>query len=394
MRAFVSENLWKSAYRPVYRRQVRLAWFLAFTSGCSFSASTNVPRDGDAIDAAIDAQKIDGAPGTARRKRITVPDTKVFEDVTAFPVYFVITDSTFGQKATTAGDDIYFTKPDGTALEWERMAWDKATGHLEAWVRMDLANNTPTDFDLRYGDPGPAHAPNPLMTWSNGWQAVWHFEDPLGGNTMVADARGVVNGTAQNGPTSTTGKVGKAIDFDGNNDEVQFTNPITMNNSSTISAWVKIQAPTAGFSSIMTVGNPATGQSRFLHTNYNGLAYGFFLGAGDVQSNLDIHNNQFTLVHFTYDGGTKDSALYRDGTQVGPTVTITSTVNTAASNGHIGNAPQQWGPGGNTTNPINGIVDEVRISNVARTIGWIKTEVANQSDPGAFFTIGPDMPAQ
>ena len=34
-------------------------------------------------------------------------------------------------------------------------------------------------------------------------------------------------------------------------------------------------------------------------------------------------------------------------------------------------------------------IDEVRISNVARSAGWIATQYANQINPSAFSTVGP-----
>jgi hypothetical protein len=39
----------------------------------------------------------------------------------------------------------------------------------------------------------------------------------------------------------------------------------------------------------------------------------------------------------------------------------------------------------------DGVLDEVRISNVARSADWILTEYNNQSDPGSFYTIGSEI---
>jgi Concanavalin A-like lectin/glucanases superfamily len=365
---------------------------LVLVAGCGFSASPSTPRDGDpdaVPDMAIDAVPIDGAPGAARKRRITIPDAKVFENLNEFPIWLVIDDPTgLGALATTGGEDIYFTRTDGTPLEWERIAWDKGAGHLEAWVRATLVDVGANELDLRYGDPGPAHAPNAGMTWQNGFRAVWHMEDPLGGNTAVKDAKNAVNGVAVGGPASATGKLGKGIDLDGNNDEITFTNPITQNNSSTISAWVRISQPGNGFSSVMTVGNPTGYESRWFHTKFNGLAYGF--RGDDTQTDVDVHNNVFTLLHWTYNGTTKVATLYRDGALVVST-NVAGTVNTQGTGGHIGNAPIQWGPGGNTPNFVNGIVDEVRIATESRSAGWVLTEYENQRDVGAFFTLGGEQ---
>jgi hypothetical protein len=37
-----------------------------------------------------------------------------------------------------------------------------------------------------------------------------------------------------------------------------------------------------------------------------------------------------------------------------------------------------------------GFIDEVRVSNIARSAAWILTEYNNQLNPTAFYTIGPE----
>ena len=44
-------------------------------------------------------------------------------------------------------------------------------------------------------------------------------------------------------------------------------------------------------------------------------------------------------------------------------------------------------------NPFDGIIDEVRISSIARSNAWLNTEYNNQSDPATFFTLGSETPA-
>ena len=374
-----------------YLQDVRLLVVLAL-SACQFSTRTPVAGDGasDSIDAPVDALPIDGAPGSARKRKITIPDAKVFAALTDFPVWLVIDDMAgLGTKATTDGADIYFTRLDGTPLEHERLVWNKATGHLETWVRVALTDGGPSEFEMRFGDPGPAHAPNAPTVWTNGFTAVWHMENAA----AVTDARNAVNGTPVGNPTTTNaGKLGKAIDFDGTDDQVTFTNPIAGGGSHTISAWVSIAQPLQGFSNVMTLGNPATNESRFFHTDYGGLCRGFY--GNDIMNSVDVHNSTFTLLHWVYDGVAKTSTLYRDGVIVGTAATVTGTINTQGNGGHIGFAPMQWGPGGNTNNPINGLMDEVRIASAPRSAGWVRTEFENQSNPTAFYTLGADVPAQ
>ena len=39
---------------------------------------------------------------------------------------------------------------------------------------------------------------------------------------------------------------------------------------------------------------------------------------------------------------------------------------------------------------IDGTLDEVRISGVARSLGWINTSFMNQDDPSSFYSIGSE----
>lgn len=360
----------------------------------TFGAAVDDGGTSDQLETSDDAL-LDGASSTARKKPITIDNTKVAEDLTDFPMWFVIDDpGGLGSSATTIGDDIYFTRPDGTPLEYERVRWTPATGHLEAWVRVTLADATDTVIELRYGDVAAAHAPNALMTWSNGFAAVWHLDDPLT-DTVVKDARGVANGTALGGLASgdsVTAQLGRGFDFDGTDDEVSFTNMLTADGSHTISAWVKVTAPTAGFGSMFCVGNPAGGQSRWLHTKYTDLAAGFYDGSDLRPAGAVVTNNTSTLVHWVWNTTTNATTLYRNAVSAG-TGTDANTINTTGTGGHIGNAPQNFGPGGNTPNPIKGIVDEVRIATVARSLGWLQTEHANQSSPSTFYSVGSEQVA-
>lgn len=74
-----------------------------------------------------------------------------------------------------------------------------------------------------------------------------------------------------------------------------------------------------------------------------------------------------------------------------PTQTIATEQQTADFTGVIG--AQNCGqltPLDNSCNPMNGYVDEVRVSDIARSADWIQTEYRNMSNPGGFVTIGAE----
>jgi hypothetical protein len=136
-----------------------------------------------------------------------------------------------------------------------------------------------------------------------------------------------------------------------------------------------------------------TNRSRWFHTNFTDLAVGFYNNDW-TNTGINIDGDGLVLLHWVYDAGTRVSRLYRDGALVGTSPAHGSGVNTMGSGGHIGSAPVQWGPAGSTLNPLNGILDEVRIATVPRTAPWIAAEFANQSEPATFYTVGPEQLAE
>jgi len=344
----------------------------------------------------IDAMTIDAAPqpGAGRRKRITIDPAKVSGDQTAFPVWIVLTDADLMARAATDGADIHFTRADGTVLEHQIQRWSKTTGRLEAWVRVDLADAAPTELDLRYGDPGTTHAPNPAMVFASSFDAVWHLDDSLA-TAAVADATNKRNGTAMGGlgtNDQVTAQLGGGIKFDGNDNtgnQIRFANPYAGNGPHTISAWVDQKNGGGICDTIVTMGTATANQSRWLHSYYNAnnqAAIGFYGGTTydwTNPQNMDIENAGWTLVHWVYQN--RESRLYKNG-QLVDTRTNTLNATTQGTAGYLGYAPSDWG-----ICTLNGTLDEVRLAAVPRTAGWIATEYENQKSPQTFYTVGPEQ---
>jgi len=358
-------------------------------AACRF-ASPSITGDGAADDTVIDgppdARLIDASP-PGRKKLITIDPVKVIGDQAAFPVWIVLDDADLAARAAADGADIYFTRPDGTPLEHQLQRWTKATGRLEAWVRVDLADTAPTLLELRYGDPRVAHAPNPPMVFSSSFAAVWHLDDSLA-TSAVADATNMRNGTTTGGLNTThqvAAQLGGGISFNGSNNQIQFTNPYAGNGPHTISAWVSQNASTA-CNSIVTVGTAATSQSRWLHSHYqpaSRAAAGLYNNDWLDAPNMILDGAGWVLVHWVLDGLV--SHLYRDGVELGDTHTHQAGINTQGTAGYIGYAPAGWGNCG-----LDGMLDEVRLATVARSAGWIATEYANQKSPQTFYSVGAE----
>jgi hypothetical protein len=361
---------------------------LVLVAGCRFDLPGGTPADGaPVLDGPPGDGTVDGPPGTVRRKQITIDPARVTGDLAAFPVWIVLAaDADLAARATASGADLHFTGAGGTPLPYQLQRWTQATGHLEAWVKVDLDDDLPTVVELRYGEPGAAHAPDPPAVFSSAFAAVWHLDDPLAAAT-VAEATGQRAGTAMGGlgpADQIAARLGGGIDFDGNDDQIQFVNPFAGGGSHTFSAWVNQRTATV-YDSVVTVGNPATNQSRWFHSHFmEGVSAGFF--ANDLPGSVaNIENDGWVLLHWTWSGATRQSRVYVNGAQV-DSRTLAGTVNTQGAAGYLGYAPSAWGPAA-----LNGTLDEVRLSTAERSAGWIATEHANQSAPQTFYTVGPEQ---
>ena len=80
----------------------------------------------------------------------------------------------------------------------------------------------------------------------------------------------------------------------------------------------------------------------------------------------------------TYDGS--NVTVYIDGVAGTP---VAQTGNTNAVNTNL-----QFGSKDGANYPINGYGDEARISSIARSADWIKTEYNNQCSPSTFYAYG------
>jgi MSHA biogenesis protein MshQ len=334
-------------------------------------------------------EDVDAAVSRQRRKQITIDRSRVRTPsggpLASFPVLFAVVDADIAGRASADGSDIYFVAADGeTRLDHEIEKWNPGTGQLVAWVKLpSLPSSEDTVFYVYYGDPAAATPEAPAEVWTSSFAAVWHLaEQP---RAVMADSTTGNDGTAHSSMQPNdlvSGQIGDAIDFDGVDDEITFTNPISGTTPHTISVWVNQRATTSQ-DALVVLGNGQSNRARFFNSVYFGdaVAVGFY--ANDWNTGFDLPRNDWKLLHWTYTN--RDNVFYVDGVQQGA-MRINSGVDTEGSEGRLGNAAVPFGQGMN----LNGQLDEVRIATVVRPAEWIQTEFNNQSDPSSFYTVGSE----
>ena len=351
--------------------------------------------------------RLEAAP--AFRKTLTVNGGQVSGGPLAdFPFLFSTTDPDLrttanGGRVTNAnGWDIIFatsltcadsTSCGGNKLDHEIETYNPAIGQLIAWVRVPSLDNG-TTLHVHYGDGAVvATTENRPGVWNAGYKGVWHLKETPAGvaGEMKDSTSNANNGTgdlAPNLPTQSAGQVDGSLAFDGALDRnvlVPDAASLQLPTDMTVSGWAR----TASFDD----------QSRLIVARWKGVgSNNYWLGKLNTGPGLNSLNfgvdggpTVAAALGLVNDGlwhhvvGVNDTSanllrIYVDGIERA-TNAYTGPSQTGTSELRIGRSPdiglQDW----------DGGIDEVRVSNVTRSPGWIQTEFRNQSSPSTFYSL-------
>ena len=340
------------------------------------------------------------------RKEITIDSTKVAADLTNFPVLLAITDADLAGEALANGDDILFTGDDGTTkLDHEIGSY--SAGDLVAWVRVpSLPSSTNTLVYLYYGNAVASNQENAAGVWDGNYVMVQHL-DETGGDHY--DATGYLNNSDVVLVTDqgAAGTIGGADDCNGATDYIRVPDAPSLQfgvGSFTAEAWINPRSVPDGSGAriVNTRGTGGGGSYAGWQLKIQGNATNWHFGdtsIDDATGNYMAYNgtttyphNQWHQVVMVYEAGT-DLRLYvngvLDGTlSVGTYGSINNTLPTV-----IGASIADGGSeAGDDRQFFDGMIDEVRLSGVARSAGWIQTSYTNQQDPSGFAAVGNVQP--
>jgi len=356
------------------------------------------PFDIDSIP--LTSGKIDTVPYAGWRfaRSIALNSTSsgagVASTVTGFPVLVRLTSSNFDfSQARADGRDLRFTKSDNTPLPYEIERYDPVTEHAEVWVKVDtvFGNDNTHAIAMYWGNPNVAGSSSGAAVFdtASGFQGVWHLAEA--GNTVAKDATiNGYNGTlyGMTAASSVPGAIGIARNFDGASGYIQMIGTAAgklnfgQDGFYAVSAWV--YADTLDFG-----------------TDSNASRHDLTIVAKDnCQYTLKCFRTDFAFIQYMDAAGWATSMspaiiatwkyvvgvcagtrqyLYVDGICTADSVNFfepSTRPRSMASDVTIGKTP----PGTNNWSPyfFKGMVDEVRISNVALSADWIKLCYMNQ----------------
>jgi len=335
-------------------------------------------------------------PSWSYRKPVTVNALQVPAPQTNFPMLVSFTSGDL-TKARADGFDILFTLDDGTTqLAHELESWNGATGELRAWVKVPTIQNG-TQLYVYYGNLGASDQSDPPNVWDSDFSGVWHLHDDFLDSTINPN-----NGT-NGGSSDAVGQIADGQDFDGTNDYVDVGSDASIDGvfagGGTISAWIFPQGwGENGFGRIGDKSNDTSASQGWSFQLDNGnvsesirFESGFSGGPGGWYCpDFSINLNAWQHVTAVYNSNSvaNDAILYINGS------TCSSIDHQVPTGSYQSDAPyglRVGNPSGATSRTFDGIIDEVRVSDVVRSSNWIETEFNNQNAPMTFHAIGAEQ---
>jgi hypothetical protein len=374
---FVFGNVLKSLISASGVPWVQTDWSggVGGSTSTQFSSSSN-------IDYGTNGEiKLNGTAGWYNsswnsRKKITFNNTAAnigttSENLINYPVLVKLTSSNFDfTKAKSDGSDIRFTDSDGTTLlSYEIEKWDSVNQLASVWVKVpqiNIESNTDNIY-MYFGNSGATDAQTASSVWDSNFVGVWHLkEDPSGPSNPMKDSTSYANNGYTVGSMTTgdvvNGQLGTAIDFDGN-DAIVVNDHASLSgmNYLTQEAWVYMRS---------FAGGPVVMGKNNSYDLYM-VGGGTLLTDYKAASGGAVPLNQWAQIVMTYNGS--NARLYINGALIATGGATSGAIT-------ISNTPFEIGRWASVTEYVNGLIDESRVSTVARSAAWIAVSYKQGTD--------------
>jgi len=329
--------------------------------------------------------------GWGRRVKLNIDSNDIDENLTDFPVLIYLSSSSgrnndnlsFVFDEIPSDSDrkkIAVTTSDGvTQCYTEIEKWNATSGEAWLWVRVpSISDSSNTELYLYFdgehednsdyiGYVGEAAA---ISVWDDDYVGVWHLsEDPSGAPPQMLNSKSDgSHGTSQGLMTSddqVRGVVDGSLELDGFTDYVDFGNDgsLDITGNITIEAWVRPD-DFAGPPDLLTKGDYDEAYSVWLRTSGE---VRFGINNDTLTSNTSLVAGTRHHVVATRSGITRK--IFINGTEdnsdmYGEAIGTTFTDLTISSSGI----------------PLEGMVDEIRLSSSGRSDAWIKASFESERD--------------
>ena len=316
-------------------------------------------------------------------------------DLDDFPVLISLsndwlrTTANGGHVMQSDGSDIVFSSQDGSVdIDHEVERYDGTLGMLDAWARVPtLDHDDNTTIIMWYGRDA-SYARNPSNVWDSDYVMVQHMDDDPDTSHVTGSTTNAMSGVkeAANEPNEVDAKIAKGQDGDGVNDDIDCGTSLILNPNEAITVEHWLWMRTTAVAQVSVDRNNVyrlfvnSGGRMYFYVHVNGS---WNNGQGNLRPYVPA-TGVWHHVAMVYDSSDGILRAYTNGASAGTLDLQTSVYLTTQTlfRTYIGSS------GGNY---VNGVLDEVRISKVARSADWIATEHSNQSDPASFYNLGAEI---
>jgi len=384
----------------------------------TITATGRSGKSSDVIVSSFETPEFFGGGGANFLKEITIfsLDTHgIASDLLSFPVLVKVTLDSDNVAQSDGGDILFMNFDFSTQLNHEIESYDSSTGDLVAWVNIPTLTETEdTIIYLLYGntDPSFPNQWNIEAVWDENYKGVWHMaEDP----TISTDGdcagigKEICDSTSNNNdldddntPVAATGVMNGAVAFeheDGDGLKGDDDSSLDIQGDITIEAWIfpsffahhnftvlqkwRNSVPDDG-------GQPYFVRFQASHSDHMiGRIMVQFCATDAIDeaecdrshgSYGDIIVNEWNYITIMYDmGGDNNIRQYKEGDILMDTEHHLNGMYDSDRYFQIGLR------GGGQS--FEGIIDEVRISNIARSVQWTKASYINQDNVLNFMSF-------
>lgn len=281
-----------------------------------------------------------------------------------------------------SGFDIRVFDGAGVSLPYEVQSVNITTGDIIVWVNMATVKDLEF-IQMTFGKPTAIDGSTPNTVYDSNYVSTYHL------NGTGIDSTSNAEDMTKFGTTTVAGKIGNAIDFAGNVNDYLIKNPYTAFPTSaiTVEFWIKTTDEQYGTVSYATAGGLFGDFFIFQSTSTTLIVSLFDVTFGVTIPAINDNNfHNFVLTWKSTDGSTK---IYLDG------VLTDSSINSIGelfvNGGALVLAQEQDSVGGgfNNAQALNGILDEVKISDIVRDADYITATFNNQNNNNTFWFETP-----
>ena len=313
------------------------------------------------------------------RQLITINSSQVSSTLTNFPVLISIdSDAGLSLNAQPDGDDIHFIDFADNNTIYNHEIEHYSSGTLQAWVNItSLSSTVDTKVWMYYGNPTVSSRQNVTDTWNTNYLGVWHLNDDDLTDSTINGYDATTSGTTDNNNGAVAGcreftqTVGENISIDswgGTGSEFTVESWISRTDALQDYPRYMIQGETWNSNSDWCAygrANSGVGQGfRCTFDTTGGSSaqggthpppgnYFFYMTYGVSESDQGGNGRQTIRTNKTYQHDTLLTGLTNSDTY--PYLTFGNDRSPSA------------------TSSFNGCMDELRISNINRTIDWLNT---------------------